>query len=180
MLVEHGPGAGATGAQFLVEIDQLTGLADHGVEVHVRMFGDHSAEPEVRDPKTTPLPTPTSAGAGTASVLLPSTSVTLGRVDAAGPRQEPGDPRRAYLTIKALEGGYWDLVSVCVAIEAVASTALEHPEWDMGKSGAPGRTWERADARRSLSSQVRVSSSGREASSLQRARKDCSGRKEAK
>lgn len=35
--------------------------------------------------------------------------------------------RREYLTIKALVGGtHW-----AIAIEAVSSTALEHPEWDM-------------------------------------------------
>jgi len=54
--------------------------------------------------------------------------------------------RRAYLTIKAMEGGYGSLVSVCVAIEAVASTALEHPEWDM-EERRTWRDWERANAR---------------------------------
>lgn len=35
--------------------------------------------------------------------------------------------RRQYLVIKALEAG----ASVFVAIEAVSSVAIEHPEWNM-------------------------------------------------
>lgn len=41
--------------------------------------------------------------------------------------------RRRYLTLKALEAG----AGVFLAAEAVASTALEHPEWDMDEQ----RTW---------------------------------------
>jgi hypothetical protein len=38
--------------------------------------------------------------------------------------------RRRYLTIKAMEAGAsWPL-----AVEAVASTAIEHPEWDMDET----------------------------------------------
>lgn len=42
--------------------------------------------------------------------------------------------RRRYLTIKALMSG----AGVFLATEAVASTALEHPEWDMEQE----QTWE--------------------------------------
>jgi hypothetical protein len=38
--------------------------------------------------------------------------------------------RRQYLTIKALVGG----TTWFTAIEAVSSTALEHPEWDMDET----------------------------------------------
>lgn len=53
-----------------------------------------------------------------------------------GPRKRPADEpitRRRYLTIKALEAG----AHVFSAVEAVASTAIEHPEWDMDEM----RTW---------------------------------------
>lgn len=35
--------------------------------------------------------------------------------------------RRTYLTLKAMENG----AGMAMAAEAVASTAIEHPEWDM-------------------------------------------------
>lgn len=38
--------------------------------------------------------------------------------------------RRQYLTLKAMEGTGGTL-GMLVAIEAVSSTAIEHPEWDM-------------------------------------------------
>jgi hypothetical protein len=41
--------------------------------------------------------------------------------------------RRRYLLIKMLEAG----TSIFVAHEAVASTALAHPEWDMDEE----KTW---------------------------------------
>lgn len=41
--------------------------------------------------------------------------------------------RRQYLTMKAIEGG----AGIFGAIEAVATTALEHPEWDMAEL----KTW---------------------------------------
>jgi len=40
---------------------------------------------------------------------------------------------RTYLTIKAMEGG----TSIFVASEAVHSTAIEHPEWDLDEK----KTW---------------------------------------
>ena len=52
--------------------------------------------------------------------------------------------RRMYLTCQVLapprpEGGvYPPIVGLLMAVEAVASTALEHPEWDMDEE----RTWE--------------------------------------
>ena len=42
--------------------------------------------------------------------------------------------RRRYLVIRALMGG----ADVILATEAVASTAIEHPEWDMEER----RTWD--------------------------------------
>lgn len=41
--------------------------------------------------------------------------------------------RRTYLLLKAMEAG----ANFLLAVEAVSSTALEHPEWDM----AERRTW---------------------------------------
>ena len=37
--------------------------------------------------------------------------------------------RRQYLIIKAIDAGAY----IQLAIEAVASTAIEHPEWDMNE-----------------------------------------------
>lgn len=48
--------------------------------------------------------------------------------------------RRAYLTLKAMEGG----AGMFLASEAVASTALEHPEWDLEER----RTWSEWEANR--------------------------------
>lgn len=45
----------------------------------------------------------------------------------------PDLSRRAYLAIRAMEAG----ATMPLAIEAVASLALEHPEWDMDER----RTW---------------------------------------
>lgn len=42
--------------------------------------------------------------------------------------------RRRYLTLKAVMDG----ASIFVAMEAVSSTAIEHPEWDMAEE----RTWQ--------------------------------------
>lgn len=42
--------------------------------------------------------------------------------------------RRRYLTLKAMQGG----AGILMASEAVASTAIEHPEWDMEEM----RTWD--------------------------------------
>jgi hypothetical protein len=50
--------------------------------------------------------------------------------------------RRHYLTIKALESG----AGLILAIEAVASAAIEHPEWRMDERRSYP-DWE-ADARR--------------------------------
>ncbi len=47
--------------------------------------------------------------------------------------------RRQYLTLKAIEGG----AGVLLAREAVATTALEHPEWDMSEERT-WKEWERA------------------------------------
>lgn len=41
--------------------------------------------------------------------------------------------RRRYLTLKAMQSG----AGIFLAAEAVASTAIEHPEWDMDEV----RTW---------------------------------------
>lgn len=46
--------------------------------------------------------------------------------------------RRQYLTRKVIDAG----ANVWVAMEAVASTAIEHPEWDMDKQ----RTWDEWEA----------------------------------
>lgn len=54
---------------------------------------------------------------------------------------EDGEPpllltRRAYLLIRALEAGAAggnDYVTLTLAREAVASTALAHPDWDMSE-----------------------------------------------
>jgi len=59
-----------------------------------------------------------------------------------------GDPlpmtRRRYLTIKGcqaiIEGQ--QIGSALLVVEAVASTALEHPEWDMDEE----RTWDEWEA----------------------------------
>ena len=40
--------------------------------------------------------------------------------------------RRAYLVIRAMEAG----APMALAVEAVASTALEHPDWDMDERRA--------------------------------------------
>lgn len=46
-------------------------------------------------------------------------------------------PRRTYLmTMALLEGAAWPL-----AVEAVATVALEHPEWDMNEK----RSWDEWD-----------------------------------
>lgn len=42
--------------------------------------------------------------------------------------------RRYYLLAKACEAG----ADIFMALEAVSSTAIEHPEWDMNER----RTWE--------------------------------------
>lgn len=47
--------------------------------------------------------------------------------------------RRKYLTIKALLAG----AGLFVATEAVASTAIEHPEWDMSET----KTWKEWEER---------------------------------
>jgi hypothetical protein len=41
--------------------------------------------------------------------------------------------RREYLTYQAVMGG----APLLLAVEAVATTAIEHPEWDMAET----RTW---------------------------------------
>lgn len=46
----------------------------------------------------------------------------------------PRMTRRAYLMFKAMEDG----AGPFVAAEAVSSTALEHPEWDMDEE----RSWD--------------------------------------
>lgn len=53
------------------------------------------------------------------------------------PEVKPGTPspitRRDYLILKALEMG----AGIFLANEAVSSTAMEHPEWDMTET----KTW---------------------------------------
>ena len=51
--------------------------------------------------------------------------------------------RRAYLTFKAIEGGKGE-VGWALATEAVASTAIEHPEWDMNEE-REFVEWEKSD-----------------------------------
>ena len=46
--------------------------------------------------------------------------------------------RRMYLELKAMQAG----ASILVAIEAVASVAIEHPEWDMEERKS-WQEWER-------------------------------------
>jgi hypothetical protein len=42
--------------------------------------------------------------------------------------------RRRYLLLKAMEGG----AGILIAVEAVSSVMIEHPEWDMDEE----RTWD--------------------------------------
>ena len=51
--------------------------------------------------------------------------------------------RRKYLTLKAMHGDGNSLFDVMLAIEAVASTAIEHPEWDMNEE-REWADWERS------------------------------------
>lgn len=52
--------------------------------------------------------------------------------------------RRAYLTLRAMQAG----ADLFVAMEAVASTAIEHPEWDMDLKRTYAEWEQRAGRRR--------------------------------
>ena len=58
-------------------------------------------------------------------------------------RQTPQITRRQYLIIKAMETMEVD-APWPIAVEAVASVAIEHPEWDMDET----KTWEEWEALR--------------------------------
>lgn len=51
--------------------------------------------------------------------------------------------RRTYLTLKATQGNEHGIAGLLMAAEAVASTAIEHPEWDMDEE-REFIEWERA------------------------------------
>lgn len=50
----------------------------------------------------------------------------------------PQMTRRTYLVLRAMDDG----ATMAEAIEAVASTALEHPEWDMDEARTLAQWWD--------------------------------------
>lgn len=61
----------------------------------------------------------------------------MNRPDAIAAKDLPKLSRRQYLLIKAMEPIDGQPVHWAVAMEAVSSTAIEHPEWDMNEE----KTW---------------------------------------
>lgn len=72
-------------------------------------------------------------------MLTPTEPCLDTRCDApVHPVREPPMTRRHWLLVSAVAAG----ADVFTAVEAVASTAIEHPEWDMGET----RTWSEWEA----------------------------------